>query len=248
VPSTLAALRYGSIGAAFSDMLASVSTKKRSKAQATGPRGPTGIQLGDDVVRAMVMRGAAKVFAQRGVRLASIDDILEASRISRRTFYRLYDNKEDVMLALYRIGTDRLVDGCRQAVSQETEPLRQIELCIDAHLRTAQELGRLVFVLGGEAQHHESQLHPVRIGVHEALTTLLAEGASARWKTPIDPLVFRALVLALEGLTRAALEAGDEGRRVQPATLERTRKVMIRIATATLFGEGPGVAALPAAP
>jgi AcrR family transcriptional regulator len=225
-----------------------VPTKKRPKLQAAGPRGATGIQLGDDVVRAMVMRGAAKVFALRGVRLASIDDILAASRISRRTFYRLYDNKEDVMLALYRIGTDRLVEACRLAVSQASDPLRQIEGCIDAHLRSAQELGRLVFVLGGEAQHHESQLHAVRIGVHDALTSLLAEASAAHWKTPIDPLVFRALVLALEGLTRAVLEAGDEGRRVSPASIERTRRVMIRISSAALFGDGPGVPALPAAP
>ena len=229
-------------------MLAGVSTRKRPKARTAASRGATGIQLGDDVVRAMVMRGAAKVFAQRGVRLASIDDILEASRISRRTFYRLYDNKEDVMLELYRLGTDRLVDACRQAVSQETEPLRQIERCIDAHLWAAQELGRLVFVLGGEAQHHESQLHAVRIGVHDALTSLLAAGAAAQAQKSIDPLVFRALVLALEGLTRAALEAGDQGRRVSPESIARTRKVMIRIASATLFGEGPGIPALPAAP
>ena len=60
--------------------------------------------------------------------------------------------------------------------------------------------------------------------------------------------MFRALVLALEGLTRAVLEAGDEGRRVSPGSIDRTRHVMIRIATAALFGDGPGVPALPAAP
>jgi AcrR family transcriptional regulator len=107
----------------------------------------------------MVLQGAAKVFAASGVRLASVEDILEAARISRRTFYRVYSSKEDVLLALYKIGTERLLDACRLALEQESDPLRQAERCIDAHLQTAREQPRLVFVLGGEAQRHESLLH-----------------------------------------------------------------------------------------
>ena len=42
-------------------------------------RGASGVQLGEDVVRAMVLQGAAKVFAERGVRLAGVEDIARRS-------------------------------------------------------------------------------------------------------------------------------------------------------------------------
>jgi AcrR family transcriptional regulator len=208
-------------------------------------RNASGVQLGEDVVRAMILQGAAKVLAARGVRATGVDEILEASRVSRRTFYRMYDGKEDVMLALYRVGTERLLQACRAALDEENEPLRQVELCIDAHLRTARDQARLVFVLGGEAHHQESALHARRIEVHEALASMMS--ARARASSPRAPgkLVFRALLFALEGVTRLVLAEGDDGRRVTPESLERARAVMLRVATATLAGEGEGVTPLP---
>ncbi|HEY6561659.1 MAG TPA: TetR/AcrR family transcriptional regulator [Polyangiaceae bacterium] len=208
-------------------------------------RAASGEQLGEDTARAMILQGAARVFGQRGVRLATVEDILTAARVSRRTFYRLYEGKEDVMLALYMIGTQGLVDACRAIVEQEREPLRQILRFIDAHLSNASQLGRLVFVLGGEAQRRESSLHARRIEVHEVLTDLLVGGASAHYGKPLDPLLFRSVLLALEGVSRLVLEEGDEGRAVADSSIERARRVMTRVATAALAGQGAGVAPLP---
>jgi AcrR family transcriptional regulator len=221
-----------------------VRPSKRKGPTARAP-GATGVQLGEASARARILQGAARVFAKHGVRAASVAQILAAAAISRRTFYRLYGSKEDVALALYRVGTDRLVDACSLAVSEESDPQRQIERCIDAHLRNAREFGRLVFVLGGEAQRHESALHARRMQVHDTLVALLAAGPNARPGKGIDPLLFRALVLALEGVTRVMLEEGDDGRRITDASIERVRRVMARIATAALAGQGKGVAPVP---
>ena len=204
--------------------------------------GPTGVQLGEQAARGMVMAGAAMLFANRGVRAVSVEDILAHAGISRRTFYRLYKSKEDVVEALYRFGTERLLVGCREAVAQETDPVRQIERFIDAHLRNVSELGRLVFVLGGEAQRGESQLHTRRMEVHAALVELLQPAAP-----DVDPLMARSLILALEGAVRIMLEESDEGRQVTKAGIERVRRVMMRIATAAIAGTGAGVAPLPPA-
>src|SRR5262249_21403670 len=43
--------------------------------------GPTGVQLGETTARALVLRGAASVFAERGVRAASVEDLLAAAGI-----------------------------------------------------------------------------------------------------------------------------------------------------------------------
>ncbi len=220
---------------------ARVPRRSARKRAAMPTPGASGVQLGEASARAMILRGAGVVFAERGVRAASVAQILAAAGISRRTFYRLYQSKEDVMDALYRIGTDALLDGCRTAVREERDPLRRIERCIDVHLRNARDLGHLIWVLGGEAQHHESSLHARRVEVHATLAGLLASTSG----TTTDPLLYRALILALEGVTRMMLEDGDQGRRVTPASLERARRVMLRMATATLAGDGPGVTSAP---
>jgi AcrR family transcriptional regulator len=214
-------------------------------ASAVRKPGPSGVQLGEASARALVLRGAALVFADRGVRVASVEDLLAAAGISRRTFYRLYQSKEDVAEALYRLGTDNLLETCRLAVNRETEPLRQLQGCIEAHLKNAHDVGRLVFVLGGEAQRLESSLHARRMEVHDVLVQMLHDGMPQRGGRRVDPLLLRALVLALEGVTRIVLEEGDEGRQVTDASIERARRVMSRLASATLVGEGPGVAPLP---
>jgi AcrR family transcriptional regulator len=209
------------------------------------PRGAPGVQIGELAARAMVLQGAGRVFAKMGVRAVSVETLLAASGISRRTFYRLYQSKEDVMIALYRLGTDELLEACRLAIEQERDPLRQLERCIDAHLKNARDRGRLVFVLGGEAQRQESALHARRMQVHDELVDMLAASAARHFPGGVDPLLVRALVLALESVTRIVLAEGNEGRRVSDAALARARSVMLRISTAALVGQGAGVTALP---
>jgi AcrR family transcriptional regulator len=205
------------------------------------------VQLGEVMARARVLHGAAVVFARHGVRAASVEQVLAAAGISRRTFYRLYQSKEDVMDALYRKGTDDLLEGCRRALREEHEPLRRVARCIDVHLHNARRFGRLIWVLGGEAQHHESSLHARRMEVHASIVSMLSSEASTRASTTADPLLYRALILALEGVTRMMLEEGDQGRRVTDAARARARRVMLRVATATLAGEGAGVVPVPRA-
>lgn len=218
----------------------------RKRASPAPRRRPSGVQIGEANVRVMILAGATRVFAELGARGASVQDVLAASGVSRRTFYRVYQSKEDILVALYRIGTDGLLEACRAAMARESDPLRQLQGCIDAHLGNARGLGRLVFVLGGEAQRQESALHARRMEVHRALVVMLQEGLGP--STRVDPLLLRALVLSLEGVTRIVLEEGDEGRDVTDESIERARAVMYRVATATLVGAGPGVTPLPTIP
>jgi AcrR family transcriptional regulator len=118
----------------------------------------TGVQLGEPVVRGMVMMAAAKMFALHGYRAVSVEDLLTAANVSRRTFYRAFDSKDAVGLALYRFGTDGLVDACRRALAEESDHMSRVLKCVDLHLKNAATVGRLVYVLGGEASSQDSPL------------------------------------------------------------------------------------------
>lgn len=216
---------------------------KSAKPRASAPKRATGVQLGSDVARNMIMFGATRVFATHGFRNVSVEDLLEASQVSRRTFYRFFKSKEDVALAMYTLGTSSLLEACRRAITSESDLITQLEKCIDIHLGNARIMGRLVYVLGGEAQSLESPLHARRMEVHDLLVAMFQEKDTSDQK--VDPLFIRTLVFALEQVTRTVLEQGDEGRRVTPESIARARAVMMRIATGAVAGTGPRVSPLP---
>jgi AcrR family transcriptional regulator len=203
----------------------------------------SGVQLGELSARAMILQGAARLFAEHGIRKPSVEHLLEAAGVSRRTFYRLYASKEDVVAALYRLGTSRLIDGVTLAMSEESDTGRRMERCIEAHLQTAREYGRLVFVLGGEAQGHESPLYARRMEVHHALVSLFSGRAGAQ--SSVDPLFYRGLIIAIEGVTRVMLAECDDGKNVTEASIERARRVMRRIVSGAVEAKGEGVAPMP---
>ena len=211
---------------------------------ATGRRQPTGVQLGEDVARNRVLLGATQVFATKGFRDASVEDLLQAAQVSRRTFYRFFKGKHDVALVLYTVGTNGLLDSCQRAIASETDVLVQLEKCIDIHLGNARRMGRLVYTLGGEAQSLESPLYQRRIEVHDQLVEMFVEASETA--RSVDPLFIRVLVVALEQVTRMALEISDMGRRVSDRSFARARAVMMRVATAAVEGTGPRVTPMPA--
>ncbi|NVB81398.1 MAG: TetR/AcrR family transcriptional regulator [Kofleriaceae bacterium] len=220
--------------------MAAVKTRKTRREPATPAKRGTGVQLGSDVARNMIMFGATRVFVTKGFRAVSVEDLLEAGQVSRRTFYRFFKSKDDVALAMYTLGTSSLVESVRRAIAKDQDLLGQLERCIDIHLSNAQQMGRLVYVLGGEAQSLESPLYARRIEVHDMLVDMFKTEAST-----VDPLLIRALVIALEQITRVVLQEGDEGRRVTPAAIARARAVMLRIATGTVAGHGARVSPMP---
>lgn len=211
---------------------------------ATSKRNRSGVQLGEPVVRGMVMMAASKLFAQLGYRAVSVDNLLAVANISRRTFYKAFDSKDAVAAALYRFGTDALVDNCRRALATEGDLLTRVLRCIDIHLENAATVGRLVFVLGGEASSQDSALFPLRMAVHDRIVELLLAADRER---DIDPLFVRTLVLALEAMVRGILLECDEGRKVTRAQIDRGRRVMARIVAGAIVGTGPQVPPLPPA-
>lgn len=197
-----------------------------------------------DPTRAKILAGAMSVFAEHGTRVP-VQQILEEADVSRRTFYRFFSNREAVMLALYEFGTEFLLERCRTSIKRAETPAEVVAGCIDAHLTGISMLGRLIYVLGGEAQSPDSPMYAPRMHTHEALAKLVQEALADDLPDTCDPLLVRSLLIALESIARTVLR--DEGRRVDAETVERARAVMMRLATATLLAApGGGVTGLPA--
>ncbi len=197
--------------------------------------------LGEQATRSRILRGAATVFARKGVDATTVQDILQASGLSRRTFYQFFRSKDDALLALFEIATRQAVETTGEAAVSD-DLVKRMTQSVDAYLALWRSGGELPVVLQTEAMRAGSPLSPLR---EQALDTVARRGASAYQKLKgrsVDPLVFRSFQLALEGLLAHAHRNGPPSDR----QLARVRRVILSIIVRTLATGDSPVPDLPA--
>jgi AcrR family transcriptional regulator len=195
-------------------------------------------------VRNELLAGAARVFAGKGAADATVEDILVEAAISRRTFYRFFNGKEEILDALHELATQLFLQAMREAFGRDGALLEKIERCVDVFLGFGRSQGALMLVLSGEAQRPDSQLAPRRRAVFEALGAMFDDEILAQQKRRVDPIVTRSLLGALEAANRMLLEKGP----LDAADAARAKRAMMRIMGATLAGAKDVVPALPLDP
>lgn len=85
--------------------------------------------------RERLIDGMARTVARQGYAATSVADVLKAARISRRTFYEQFADKEDCFLAAY----DQISERCTERVATAFHTTRSwtegVERAVDAALR-----------------------------------------------------------------------------------------------------------------
>jgi AcrR family transcriptional regulator len=192
--------------------------------------------------RTAILEAATRVFAKRGLQSVSVQDLLQASGVSRRTFYQYFDGKEGVIEAIYEISCTILVDAIRAAARQHADPNERLEAVVDVYLsfHRNRSSGAMLRVLETEALRSE-KLGPRRMEIIDMIGAELVRHLEGSGGRP-DPLVVHAAVSALEAIS---LRVHMEG--VSEASLQRAKHAMLRVLTATLAGNGVVATPLPRA-
>jgi AcrR family transcriptional regulator len=71
--------------------------------------------------RERILLAARDVFATRGYAGAAIDEIVARARVSRTTFYVFFENKEECLLDVYRLGLERIGAAVAEAAARSAE-------------------------------------------------------------------------------------------------------------------------------
>ena len=147
------------------------------------------------------MGGAAEVFAETGLAEATVQQVLERAGVSRRTFYQYFTGKEDVMAAVYDQHMDAMLVHLAGGLQQQTDdPAQKVIAALDRWLSFQVDAGALLPVLQAEAARPGSQLHARREGVIDAVVRTIDAAVQQVLGVRVDPLVFRGLVLGVEGI------------------------------------------------
>jgi len=168
-----------------------------------------------------IVGAAATVFARLGFAATRVEDILAAAGIARRTFYKSFSSKEDVLAAVYELAIQELLGAMTAAAGRARDPFDVIRKGLDVYLDYHAVNARLVRVLVEQAIRSDSPIFPARKRFRAELVRLLDDAVRAKTGKTHDPLLYAALLSALEGLSLELL-AGS----TTEIEVARAKKVM----------------------
>jgi AcrR family transcriptional regulator len=188
-----------------------------------------------------ILDGAVDAFARRGFADTRVEDILEAAHVSRPTFYKVYDSKEDVFRVIAEMSQVSLVQSIKNAVGTVRDPSDKLAKAVDAYVQWRAATGPIGRVVDLEMRRPGSPIAVLRRTTFAAVRAVLEDEMNRAERFAIDPLVYVGLVAALEAISNTLFRE----RTVGAAELSRRSRVMIRILQATLAEKGDPVAPLP---
>lgn len=92
--------------------------------------------LTERVQRAKLLDGMVRTVAEKGFAAATVADAVRLARVSRGTFYELFESKEACLAAAYRLGCEVLEQRVTDAVREAADWREELRLGIRTYLRT----------------------------------------------------------------------------------------------------------------
>ncbi len=185
----------------------------------------TGVDADAGGERQLIVDAALRVMHQNGYAAAQISDILGEAKLSTRAFYRHFQSKDDLLLALFRDNaesTSRLLAG---RVLAAGSPPAQLEAWIDEILslgydrrrarRAALFAAEAARRTAGYAEENRSAERTLIEPLREVLSAGRAAGDFPTAEPETDARTVFALVwrFAIEGMAGAPTVSRDEARR-----------------------------------
>lgn len=181
-----------------------------------------------DAVRTRILKGAARVFGERGYGATSVEAILAEAQVSRRTFYRTFRSKEDVLRTLFEKSVQLLVRTVREAADPTKSRHEIVVSAVEAYLRVHANAGPLARVLLLEQFSPESPLAAQRNRALSTFTKLIAGAAAGVGRAAPDPVLVAAVVA---GINQVCVQMATE----YPQgnwDIQRAKRAILRVLSA----------------
>lgn len=208
------------------------------------PRGPH--QLAREVVlasqRGRMLEAMAEIVAEKGYPAATVADVIARARVSRKTFYEHFSDKEDCFLAAYDAGVELLLEALRHAGSDTQDLLERARARTRAYLETlaAEPAFARTFLIEVAAAGPAALER--REAVHDRFAELLREQVeTAREQLPALPVAPDEAYLAAVGATD--LVVSRLVARGRTSELPQLEDAVLHIQLSLLVGAGAAAAA-----
>ena len=207
------------------------------KHDALAPRPPRGrgrpkrTAAETELTRLAIQQAGRQVMAEHGYHGVSVELILRSAGLSRATFYRYFNNAQEVIELVLQDVNDRLIESVITAVRQAQGPLQKVEAGLLAWRRWGEETGPLLRACLVKTAEHE---HYFVLTLHHIVTEgwamdIFARELSALYEafvddrdSPLEPLPVQYLDYSV--WQRNWLESGERQRQLDYWTAQLGRE------------------------
>lgn len=170
------------------------------------------------------------VFIEKGIADATVQDLLDAAGISRRTFYKYFRNKIDVLESLYKLAVDVMVLRYQSDIAAASSVPDVARHLVDVFFAYHHELAPVIRMMQEEALRIGSPLAPHRAEAMATVSGLVNDQIMRISGKRVDPLLIRALMGGMESASIEYLR----GRMPSERDIAHGQQVMIFVAEAAL--------------
>lgn len=178
------------------------------------------LKLSAHFAKSAILEAAMQVFSEHGIQETRVEDLIVAANISRRTFYKYFNSKEEVLAALYELVTGQMLELLKEARGGGGPSLEALLVGVDLYFEFHAANGKLLRLLVEHAIRSDSLLYPRRRWLRAELAKALDETVKAAGGH-CETMVFYALISALEGLSLHLLETN-----ASEEELEQAKKII----------------------
>lgn len=147
---------------------------------------------------ASILDAAQSVIARQGFHKAQISRIAAEAGVAAGTVYLYFQNKQDLLVCLFRDRLGKLIDRARQQLAETEDPKEKLRLFIWGHFRSLASHQDLAVVtqielrqVDAQVQHEISQIMKGYFGV---IDEIIEEGKAKQVFREIDSRQIRNLV------------------------------------------------------
>lgn len=186
-----------------------------------------------ELVRSQIKDAAIQVFADRGDLMVSVELILQASGLSRPTFYRYFSNVREVVEEVLKEKNDLLIEMVITAVRKAEGPLQKLDAGLLAWRQWGEQTGPIVRAILTEVHNPESPAASERRRVFDVLAAEFNAITVALNRKSLDACRLEAFMTGIEFLG-FRYHFGPEP--PSEASWQLTRQAMLRLALGLLGG------------
>lgn len=177
--------------------------------------------------KTQILLQSMSVFNQRGLEETSVQDLLDAAQISRRTFYKYFSSKLDVLENIYALASRVLMVRFETELPQATNKAELIQRLIAIYADHQFSVGRIVGIMVEESMRAASPLAVHRLRMQDNMVALLQTQMQRLGESAPEPYLILGLLWAMEGASLHLLTRVSEER--LPDELKNCQHELLRL-------------------
>lgn len=177
-----------------------------------------------------LLQAATMIFAEKGYRSSSVDEIVEKADVAKGTFYYHFKSKEDLFLSLIDAGIEKLSGQMIAEAEKFHNPIQKVEAVIASQYKFFNNNQDICQMLLSEIWHTESKWKQFYVTKRNHYILAMEQSIKSGQENNLfdSKIDARVAAVAIFGMVAtSALDHATAGKRVTPKTI----KTITRIAT-----------------